>query len=299
MMENKPPFFSIIVPTYNRPAQLKSCLQSLSQLDYPNDRYEVIVVDDGSEEPPDGVVSAFLEKININLFTQRNLGPASARNKGAAHAKGTFLAFTDDDCLPAPDWIKKIADRFKNTPDHLIGGLIVNALPDNPYSTASQLLIDYLYSYYNADHNRARFFTSNNIAVSSELFRAVGGFNTVFTRSAGEDRAFCYSWLHHGYKASYAPEAVIYHFNVQSFRAFWRQHFHYGRGAYSFHRARSKFEGAEINLEPPAFYLNLIYYPFIKLNKRQAFYISALLALSQGIHVTGYVREIIGQYGDR
>ena len=52
----------------------------------------------------------------------------------------------------------------------MIGGRTVNALPGNPYSTASQLLIDYLYSYYNADSGQARFFTSNNLAVAAERF---------------------------------------------------------------------------------------------------------------------------------
>ncbi len=58
-MAQRQPFFSIIVPTYNRLRQLSACVQSLTCLDYPRDRFEVIVVDDGSKTPPKAVVAPF------------------------------------------------------------------------------------------------------------------------------------------------------------------------------------------------------------------------------------------------
>src|SRR5262245_37328532 len=94
--------FSIVVPTYQRPDQLTMCLQSLTFLDYPRSNFEVIVVDDGSEMPPETVVAAFHDRLDVTLLTQPHAGPAQARNTGAAHAKGAFLVFTDDDCTPAP-----------------------------------------------------------------------------------------------------------------------------------------------------------------------------------------------------
>jgi glycosyltransferase involved in cell wall biosynthesis len=93
LMEQKQPFFSIIIPTYGRPNQLEVCLNSLSRVDYPSNCFEVIVVDDGSETPPEAVVANFRDQISITLLIQPNSGPASARNTGAAHAKGEFLAF--------------------------------------------------------------------------------------------------------------------------------------------------------------------------------------------------------------
>jgi hypothetical protein len=66
-------------------------------------------------------------------------------------AKGQFLAFTDDDCRPAADWLQALAQRFATAPDHAVGGRTVNALTNNPYTTASQLIVDFVYAYYNAD----------------------------------------------------------------------------------------------------------------------------------------------------
>jgi hypothetical protein len=62
------------------------------------------------------------------------------------------------------------------------GPSTINALPDNPYATASQEIIDVVYRYYNAEAGQARFFTSNNLALSAEGFRAIGGFDPAFTR---------------------------------------------------------------------------------------------------------------------
>jgi glycosyltransferase involved in cell wall biosynthesis len=94
-MNEMRPFISIIVPTYNRPAQLKTCLESIASLDYPADRFEVIVVDDGGETPLERVVSPFRVKIDLTLLSQPNSGPAVARNSGALRAKGKLLVFTD------------------------------------------------------------------------------------------------------------------------------------------------------------------------------------------------------------
>ena len=87
--------------------------------------------------------------------------------------------------------------------DHMVGGRTINALPDNPYATASQEIIDVVYRYYNAEAGPARFFTSNNLALSAERFRAIGGFDPAFTTS--EDRELCDRWLHHGGALAYAP----------------------------------------------------------------------------------------------
>lgn len=125
--------------------------------------------------------------------------------------------------------------RFmKNIPavqDCMVGGRTFNALPENPYSAASQLLVDYLYTYYNADPERAGFFTANNLALPAESFRAIGGFDSTFPYAAAEDREFCDHWLHHGHRMRYAPEAVVYHAHALTLRTFWRQHCTDGRGA--------------------------------------------------------------------
>lgn len=288
------PFFSTIVPTYNRPERLTVCLKAIARLDYPLDRFEVIVVDDGSEMPIESVIESFREQLNLTSIAQRNSGPANARNNGATRAKGKFLVFTDDDCMPAPDWLKTLEIHCTQAPNCLIGGRTLNALPDNLYSTASQVLIDYLYEYYNADRERSSFFTSNNLALPAERFHALGGFDTTFPLAAGEDREFCDRWLQHGYQMIYAPEARVYHAHRLTLYAFWRQHYNYGRGAFCFHQVRARRNMEHIKVEPLSFYFNLLKYPFSQGTSQPAPAIAALFILSQIANSTGFFWKTIG-----
>ncbi|WP_293347249.1 MULTISPECIES: glycosyltransferase [unclassified Microcoleus] len=272
--------FSIIVPTYNRPEQLAQCLQSFVELEYPRDQFQVIVVNDSTEISVETTISPFQNGLNLTLLTQPNSGPATARNTGAFAAEGKFLVFADDDCTVAADWLQNLEKRFRETPDCLIGGRTVNALPDNIYSTASQQLIDYLYSYYNAIGDRAQFFTSNNFALPAEAFEKIGGFDMSFSLAAGEDREFCFRWLNLGGRAVYAPEVTVYHYHALTLRKFWRQQFNYGRGAFLFGEIISK-SGAKGKRQHPSFYLNLLIYPFSQGSGIQKLLIAALFLVSQ------------------
>ncbi|MBW4517920.1 MAG: glycosyltransferase family 2 protein [Timaviella obliquedivisa GSE-PSE-MK23-08B] len=290
-MNPQSPVFSIVIPTYNRPERLTTCLQSIAQLNYPCDRFEVIVVDDGSEAPLSSTVSEFEPQIQITLIRQTNAGPASARNTGANHAAGRFLVFTDDDCCVAPNYLEALEQYFTSAPDRLVGGQTLNALPDNLFSTASQTLINYLYCYYNAKSDGAFFFASNNFAMPTEQFRSLGGFSTAFSLAAGEDREFCDRWLHHGYQMSYAPEVKIYHAHKLTLRSFWRQHFNYGRGAFCFHQVRADRLQTGIKVEPFSFYSKLFSYPFAVALPDQAVSLVMLLFVSQVANVAGFFWE--------
>lgn len=291
-MEQNIPFFSIIVPTYNRPAELAVCLQSLTRLDYPHDRFEVIVVDDGSNTLLQSVVTSFFDQLDVTLLTQTNAGPAAARNTGAKRARGEFLAFTDDDCTPLPDWLQKLANRFAEIPDHAVGGRTLNALPEHPYSTASQNLINACYAYYNPIPNQASFFASNNLTVPAVHFHSIGGFDITFKTS--EDRDFCDRWRHHGFQMTYAPEILIYHSHPMNFRAFWRRHFNYGRGAYRYHQARAR-RGTGRLRPDPKFYLSLFLSPLTQKPKRRGLWVKMLLAISQVANATGFYCEAFSQ----
>jgi cellulose synthase/poly-beta-1,6-N-acetylglucosamine synthase-like glycosyltransferase len=288
-MKLKQPFFSIIIPTYNRPEQLTICLQSLVCLDYPRSRFEVIVVDDGSSTPLENIVGPFCDKFQVILLKQRHAGPAAARNTGAARAKGEFFAFTDDDCIPAPDWLQALAARFATFPGHAIGGRTLNALPHNLYSTASQVIIEAVYAYYNTHPSPMRFFATNNLALPADRFHAIGGFDATFLTS--EDRELCNRWMYHGYPLTYASEALVYHAHMLTFGTFWWQHFNYGRGAFHFHRTRARLHQEPMKLEPKSFYLNMLRYPFLHRQGRVAWLLTALVVMSQGASAAGFFWE--------
>ncbi len=289
-MSHPVPVFSIVIPTYNRPDRLASCLQSLTQLSYPRDRFEVIVVDDGSAQPMAPTVAPFESALNLTLLRQVNSGPAQARNAGAARAQGQYLVFTDDDCQPHPQWLHAMATELEQQPQALVGGRTLNALPSNVFSTASQLLIDYLYDYYNSRHQPS-FFASNNFAMATEQFRQLGGFDTSFPLAAGEDREFCDRWLQQGLPMAYAPEARVDHSHHLSLRRFWRQHFNYGRGAYCFHQVRARRATEQVKVEPLGFYWQLLTYPLAQQFQLRGMVLSGLLFVSQVANVVGFFWE--------
>lgn len=282
--------FSIVIPTYCRHQRLMHCLGAIAQIDYPRNRFEVIVVDDGSEPALEPSVTQH-GGLQIRFIRQANAGPANARNTGAKQAQGEFLVFTDDDCIPTADWLRQLDAHIAQSPDTLIGGRTLNALPENLYSTASQLLIDYLYEYYNVRLGQATFFTSNNFAVSACCFRDLGGFDVTFPLAAAEDREFCDRWLHHGRTMSYAPKMQVNHAHHLTLATFWRQHFNYGRGAFHFHRVRRRRQSVVIQVEPLTFYSNLLTYPLGQKQGWRGPLLSGLFLLSQVANVAGFFSE--------
>ena len=288
-MSHRQPYFSIIIPTYDRPGQLADCLHSLVGLNYPHNCFEVIVVNDGGDTTLEAIVDQFRNQINLSLITQPNAGPAAARNSGAVKAKGEFLAFTDDDCIPSPDWLQVLASHFAEMPDYIIGGRTINLLAKNIYSTMSQLIIDVVYRHYNAKPNQSRFFTSNNMALPIDHFFAIGGFNPNFTTS--EDREFCDRSIHDGFQMIYVSEALVYHAHLLTFPTFVKQHFNYGRGAFYFHRARAQRGQERIKVEPLPFYLNLLRYPFSQARGLQTLLLAVLLGVSPMANAIGFLWE--------
>jgi glycosyltransferase involved in cell wall biosynthesis len=232
------PFVSVVVPTFNRLEALTACVQAIVRQDYPRNRFEVIIVDDGSLMPVTTSGREPQHDVPIRVLRQANAGPASARNLGAQHARGDLLAFTDDDCIPTPHWLRELAQAFHNVPGKLVGGRTVNALVNNLYSTTSQIIVDEAYAYFLSRNSDLRFFASNNMAMSAEHFHENGGFDPSF-RTA-EDRDFCDRWIRRGYLVEYVPKAIVHHYHQLTLEAFWRQHFNYGRGAYRFHRVRAQ-----------------------------------------------------------
>ncbi|HYW49179.1 MAG TPA: glycosyltransferase [Gemmatimonadaceae bacterium] len=285
------PLLSVVIPTYRRPHLLQQCLEALTRQQLPSSAFEVVVVDDGSERPPRDVVAQFAGRLQLRLIEQQNAGPAAARNAGAHAARATHVVFTDDDCLPDPAWLTAIAARIASDPDAAIGGRIVNALPDRLCSTASQLLIDFLYRWHNASPVASQFVVTANVAVSRRAFIELGGFDESFPLAAAEDRDFCERWIAARHRMLYCAEAVVHHGHALGFASFCRQHCNYGRGAHHLHVARTGRGVRGFRLESLRFYGTLILAPYHGTRARSAPLLSALLILSQAAYAYGYATE--------
>lgn len=285
---------SVVIPTYNRPHQLRACLAGLARADYARNEFEVVVVDDGGTVALESIIEPMRELLELRVERQRNAGPAAARNAGAAAAHGELLAFTDDDCIPDPAWLRTLAQSARENPGHLIGGSTINMLAANPCSAASQYLVSYLYEYSHGGRSGPgwpRFFASNNLAVPKAAFEDLSGFDVAFPLAAGEDRDFCDRWNERGLPMRYEPGARVLHAHRLTFASFWRQHWNYGRGAYHFGQARLRRGSPALKPESVSFYLNLLRYPLRHERLHRAAVQTALLGISQCANALGYFSE--------
>jgi glycosyltransferase involved in cell wall biosynthesis len=118
--------FSVVVTTYNRQPLLERCLASLLVQDFPEDQYEIIVVDDGSRDMTPGLLTGLAREGRIRYLHQENCGWAIARNTGVSRSRGEIVVFTDDDCRMPIDWLTKYDIAYREHPvyDGIAGSLI-------------------------------------------------------------------------------------------------------------------------------------------------------------------------------
>jgi len=281
---------TVVIPSYERPRSLARCLEAVTvgAENDPRVDVEVIVVDDGSATSPAAEVDAVEHRVDVRLHRQKNQGPASARNAGARLARHSLVAFTDDDCAPAPGWPHAVTEPLADDPAALVGGTARNA--ETPLcSSASQYLVDALYRWHSA-HPSGAFWTSNNLACSRDEFLDVGGFDETFPLAAGEDRELGVRWARSGRPLRRALDAVVDHHHRLDIRGFWRQHRNYGRGAVHYRDVVAD-AGDDVEVMPPSFYATLLAEPFRHEPALRALSISGLIGLSQVATVAGFVAE--------
>lgn len=175
MNETGLPFVSVIIPVYNDAARLKACLEALEDQTYPKDKYEVIVVDNGSEEDTAAVVRPFN---SAQLRHESQPGSYAARNRGIAAAKGAVLAFTDSDCRPASDWLEKGVGVLLATPEcGCVGGEIETIFRDPAQPTAAERYDDLTYFRQSELIERHGYSTTANLFAFKRVMDDVGPFD--------------------------------------------------------------------------------------------------------------------------
>lgn len=240
---------SIVIPTYNRAVLLKKCLDSLVNQTHPKTDYEIIVVDDGSQDNTEAILKNFYNKINIVYFKQSNKGPGAARNLGIKNTKGEIIAFIDDDCTADKDWLENIDNLYKTSPDmEIIQGKSSLFDCDNPiskmYQAFSRLANErrIIRSPDNQDRKYALFFGPLNASIKkSTILRYNLYFDENLTRRGDIDlyRRIKESGLDIIYSEKVS---VSYSYQCNDVRAFIKRHFYYGRGECLL---RQKWQGKE------------------------------------------------------
>jgi glycosyltransferase involved in cell wall biosynthesis len=207
-------FVSVIIPVFNDAERLKSCLLALENQTYPKNLYEVIVVDNGSDESIEEIVSEFAQ---VKPTYEASPGSYAARNKGISLAKGEILAFTDSDCIPAADWVENGVKNLLSTPNcGLVAGRIDLFFqnPDKPTPVE-------LYENIAMDFPQERCLKQSHYGVTANLFTSkyvidsVGCFNA--NLKSGGDREWGQRVFAAGYKQIYADNAFVAHPARRSF----------------------------------------------------------------------------------
>ena len=219
--------FSVVIATYNRRESLLRCLAAVTQLDYPD--YEVIVVDDGCT---DGSIAAAQERFPQVRYLGHatNTGEPAARNRGVHAATGDVIAFTDDDCLPPRDWLRRHARHYDDARIAAAGGPQVCPAP-NFYEEfdAAQWTIrfDGLETIEHIDNYEH--LLTGNMSVRREVFARVGPFDEGFR--SGCDSDFIRRVSRAGYRFVRDPDLQVDHLKVHDFLPYLAFRFHRALGS--------------------------------------------------------------------
>jgi GT2 family glycosyltransferase len=192
---------SVVVATFNRRHSLSGLLESLSKQTLSSTSFELIIVSDGST---DGTVEMVRElKLrwkDLTLVEVNRLGPGGARNAGCRMARGRYLAFTDDDCLAAPDWLEQLCGAFERTGAVAVQGLTTtDRMARTPLTHQMEILSPMLTS-----------LPTCNAGYRRDVFNAVGGFDESFRYAHDEDADLAWRAEEIG-KIVFAPEVQVQH----------------------------------------------------------------------------------------
>lgn len=220
-------FFSIIIPLYNRPAEIRELLDSLVQQTYKH--FEVVVVEDGSTEKSEDIVASFRDRLEIKYFFKENSGPGLSRNYGAERASGDYFIFLDSDCIVPAEYLQEIENELSISPVDAFGG------PDRAHEsfTDQQKAINYsMTSILTTGGIRGKKKSmekfhprSFNMGFSRRVFETTKGFSGM---RFGEDIDMSIRIMEAGFQTRLFPAAYVYHKRRTSWKKFFKQIYNSG-----------------------------------------------------------------------
>jgi GT2 family glycosyltransferase len=227
---NASPTVSVVVPTFERRASLDRLLQGLAKQRYPLERFEVIVVDDGSKDGTLRWLSALTTNFDLRVLTQSHAGPAAARNRGVAAARGEIILFLDDDVVPAPDLVATHVATHQASPATVAIGPM---LPPGDWKRPpwiqweeQKLLHQYAAMSSGLYACTYRQLFTANASLARERFTTAGGFDVRFDRAEDVELGYRLHTLGMGFV--FEPRARVWHYPGRSFASWRRMPYRYG-----------------------------------------------------------------------
>ena len=222
------PKYSLIIPLYNRPEEIKELLESMVAMQT-NVTFETIIVEDGSNVPSKDIVLAYQKQLSISYYSKPNSGPGLSRNYGAKYAKGEYLIFLDSDVVLPPNYLNEVDKEILENPLDAFGG------PDraNDSFTPIQKSINYsMTSIFTTGgiRNKKKGFEkfnprSFNMGIRKTAFEQLGGFSEL---RFGEDIDFSIRLINNGFKTGLIENAFLYHKRRTDFKKFFKQVYNSG-----------------------------------------------------------------------
>lgn len=215
------PYFSIIVPVYNRIDEVSDLLESLTHQS--NNDFEIVLVEDGSTEPCKAVADQYADRLNLQYYHKSNEGRSIARNYGIVRANGDYFVFVDSDCVLPPDYIEQLHLSLRNDYSDCFGG------PDAAHEsfTDIQKAINYsMTSFLTTGGIRGgkvqleKFVPRTfNMGFSRKVYEKVGGFREMFSEDIDMSTRIRLA----GFDIKLFRNVSVYHKRRVDFKKFWRQ----------------------------------------------------------------------------
>ena len=221
-------FVSVIIPVFNDRDRLELCLCALEQQTYPRDLYEVIVVDNASDEDIKSVAGQFQQTFTVY---ENCRGSYTARNKGISVAKGEIIAFTDSDCIPAKNWLETGIRYLLSVPNCGLAAGRIQFFFKDPYRPTSVEIFDSMINL-----QQEKYVTENNFGATANLFtfkqifEDIGFFNSDL--KSGGDVEWGLRVSAQGYSLLYAEESCVAHPTRYSLRQLAKKIIRQTGGAY-------------------------------------------------------------------
>ena len=229
----KLPFISIVIPTTGNVSFIKGLVESVSKLDYPKEKFELILIGDKETKLLKNNTER-AKKYGIN--TTLKYEPYAAgkkRNIGVELAKGEIIAFTDDDTILKEDWLNNAVKHLNENSDYVgVGGPNFTPREGLPFAKAVGRIFGskFLFSFrYTIGHSRPKEIEHNptcNYIINKKVFETVKFHDTLWP---GEDAEFDIKLIKKGFKILYAPDVIVWHHRRSRPIPFLKQMFNYGK----------------------------------------------------------------------